>query len=49
MLNGLFLSLGIEGRKPLPTTLLPPPVPMLLLALMNGRPVFRRTTSSRQA
>jgi hypothetical protein len=41
-MNELFLSLGIEGWKPLASTLLLPPVPMLLLVLVGARLMFRR-------
>lgn len=41
-MNELFLSLGMEGWKPLLTTLLLPPVPMLLLVLVGARLMFRR-------
>ncbi len=41
-MNEIFLSLGIEGWKPLLTAMLLPPVPMLLLVLVGARLMFRR-------
>jgi len=41
-MNEIFLSLGIESWKPVLTTLLLPPVPMLVLVLVGARLMFRR-------
>lgn len=41
-MNEIFLSLGIEGWKPLLTALVLPPLPLLLLVLVGMRLVFRR-------
>ena len=41
-MNEIFLSLGIESWKPALTTLLLPPVPMLVLVLVGARLMFRR-------
>jgi len=40
--NELLLTLGLEGLKPLLTTLVMPPVPFLLLTLAGARLMFRR-------
>jgi uncharacterized SAM-binding protein YcdF (DUF218 family) len=41
-MNEIFLTLGIETWKPYVTTLLLPPVPLLLLVLVGARLMFRR-------
>jgi uncharacterized SAM-binding protein YcdF (DUF218 family) len=41
-MNQIFVTLGIEAWKPTLTTLLLPPVPMLLLVLVGARLMFRR-------
>ena len=41
-MNEIFLTLGIEGWKPLITTLVMPPLPLLLLVLVGARLMFRR-------
>jgi uncharacterized SAM-binding protein YcdF (DUF218 family) len=41
-MNEIFLALGIEAWKPLLTTLVLPPVPLLLLVLVGSRLMFRR-------
>ena len=41
-MNELLLTLGLEGWKPLLTTLLMPPVPFLLLTLAGARLMFHR-------
>lgn len=41
-MNEIFLSLGVESWKPVVSTLLLPPVPMLLLVLVGARLMFRR-------
>lgn len=41
-MNDLFFALGIESWKPWATTLLLPPVPLLLLVLVGARLMFRR-------
>ncbi|MDP1901701.1 MAG: YdcF family protein [Rubrivivax sp.] len=41
-MNELFLTLGIEGWKPLLSSLLLPPLPLLLLVLVGARLMFRR-------
>ncbi|MCY7317085.1 MAG: YdcF family protein [Rubrivivax sp.] len=41
-MNEIFLTLGIESWKPLLSTLLLPPVPLLLLTLVGARLMFRR-------
>jgi uncharacterized SAM-binding protein YcdF (DUF218 family) len=41
-MNEIFLSLGIEAWKPALTSLLLPPVPLLLLVLVGARLMFRR-------
>lgn len=40
-MNELFLTLGIEGWKPALTSLLLPPLPLLLLVLVGARLMFR--------
>ena len=41
-MNDLLLTLGLEGLKPLLTTLVMPPLPFLLLTLAGARLMFRR-------
>ncbi len=41
-MNELFLTLGIEGWKPLVSALLLPPMPFVLLVLVGARLMFRR-------
>jgi uncharacterized SAM-binding protein YcdF (DUF218 family) len=41
-MNEIFLTLGIESWKPIFSTLLLPPVPLLLLVLIGARLMFRR-------
>ncbi len=41
-MNELFLTLGIEGWKPLVSALLLPPLPLLVLVLVGARLMFRR-------
>ena len=41
-MNELLLTLGLEGWKPLLTTLVMPPVPFLLITLAGARFMFRR-------
>lgn len=41
-MNEIFLALGIESWKPFLTTLVLPPLPMLLLVLVGARLMFRR-------
>ena len=41
-MNEIFLTLGIEGWKPLLSSLVLPPVPFVLLILVGARLMFRR-------
>jgi uncharacterized SAM-binding protein YcdF (DUF218 family) len=41
-MNEIFLTLGIESWKPVISTLILPPVPLLLLVLVGARLMFRR-------
>lgn len=41
-MNEIFLALGIESWKPILTTLVLPPVPMLVLVLLGARLMFSR-------
>lgn len=41
-MNDIFLTLGIEGWKPVLSTLVLPPVPLLVLILVGARLMFRR-------
>jgi uncharacterized SAM-binding protein YcdF (DUF218 family) len=41
-MNDLFLTLGIEGWKPVLTLLVLPPLPLLLLVLVGARLMYRR-------
>jgi uncharacterized SAM-binding protein YcdF (DUF218 family) len=41
-MNEIFLALGVESWKPILTTLVLPPVPMLVLVLLGARLMFSR-------